>query len=99
MGLEVFTQKAETEEELGLVFRAIDTSRHSARYMSSAVKIYKCFQFKAHLETISALLPINGLGCFMTVSHDGFKRMWNCEGDCLGEGALLLASTYAYMCL
>lgn len=85
MGLEVFNVRAETEEELGLSVRALDTSRNSSRYYSSVVKKYKCYHLKAHLETISALLPFNGLGCFMTVSHDGYKRVWNCEGDCLGQ--------------
>lgn len=24
-------------------------------------------------------------GCFITVSNDGFQRLWNLEGTCIGE--------------
>eukprot|EP00605_Chrysophyceae_sp_TOSAG23-4_P000072 GSChrysophyteH1.ASY1.ANO1.74.1 assembled CDS len=42
-------------------------------------------QFRAHLDSATVLVPMHEHGCFATCSHDGFHRIWNLDGACLGE--------------
>jgi WD40 repeat protein len=39
----------------------------------------------AHDDMVPAAIPLHAHGCFVTVSHDGFHRIWNLDADCLGE--------------
>jgi hypothetical protein len=39
----------------------------------------------AHLDTIISLVPLHEHGCVLTVSLDGFHRIWNMHEQCLGE--------------
>jgi WD40 repeat protein/Ca2+-binding EF-hand superfamily protein len=39
----------------------------------------------AHDDMIPGAVPLNAHGCFVTVSHDGFHRVWNLDTECLGE--------------
>lgn len=39
----------------------------------------------AHFDSICMVCPMHEHGCLVTGSHDGFKRMWNMDTDCLGE--------------
>jgi hypothetical protein len=41
-----------------------------------------------HLDSIPILLPLHEHGCVVTVSLDGYHKIWNIEKECLGELAL-----------
>jgi WD40 repeat protein/Ca2+-binding EF-hand superfamily protein len=38
-----------------------------------------------HHDSITSAVAMDESACFVTVSHDGFYRLWNIEEDCLGE--------------
>jgi WD40 repeat protein len=38
-----------------------------------------------HNDSINLLVPLHDHGCIVTVSLDGFHRVWNIDKDCLGE--------------
>eukprot|EP01038_Epipyxis_sp_PR26KG_P009407 gene9407-12668_t len=38
-----------------------------------------------HHDSIPCLVPMNAHSCFVTVSHDGYHRVWNLDQECLGE--------------
>lgn len=42
-------------------------------------------QWTAHLDSICIAVPMHEHGCLVTGSHDGFKRVWNMDCDCMGE--------------
>lgn len=42
----------------------------------------------AHTDTITESLPLHKDGCFVSVAHDGFVRVWNIDKECLGEKML-----------
>lgn len=42
----------------------------------------------AHEDMIPAAVPLHAHGCFVTVSHDGFHRVWNLDNELLGEMSL-----------
>lgn len=39
----------------------------------------------AHVDSIPCIVPMNAHGCILTVSLDGFHRVWNLDKQCLGE--------------
>ena len=39
----------------------------------------------AHADTITSMIPLADHGCLVTASHDGYQRVWNIDGECLGE--------------
>ena len=39
----------------------------------------------AHKDTISVAVPMHEHSCMVTISHDGFHRVWNLDKACLGE--------------
>ena len=39
----------------------------------------------AHKDTISVSVPMHEHSCLVTISHDGFHRVWNLDKVCLGE--------------
>lgn len=41
----------------------------------------------AHSDTIPAIVALASHGCFVTVSHDGYHRVWNLDAECLGTCA------------
>jgi hypothetical protein len=45
-------------------------------------------RWHAHMDDVTFVLPLHSDGAVLTVSLDGFHRMWNLDGDCLGESAL-----------
>lgn len=49
------------------------------------IKVITRNQWRCHYDTISAVLPMHDHGCFMTISYDGYQRIWNIDKDCLGE--------------
>jgi hypothetical protein len=44
--------------------------------------------FEAHSDAITSVYPLHLHGCFVTLSLDGYQRLWNLEGGFLGELAL-----------
>jgi WD40 repeat protein len=44
--------------------------------------------WNGHDDMIPTAIALNAHGCFVTVSHDGFHRVWNLDMECLGELAL-----------
>jgi WD40 repeat protein len=42
-------------------------------------------EWLGHNDSISLLVPLHEHGCLVTVSLDGFHRIWNLDKDCLGE--------------
>lgn len=44
--------------------------------------------WNAHSDIIPFAVPLHSHGCLVTVSHDGYHRMWNLDAECLGELAL-----------
>ena len=48
--------------------------------------IFRCFRsFKGHSDAISCCVDMIDHGCFLNISLDGYIRVWNTDGDCLGE--------------
>lgn len=47
--------------------------------------IHPCQSWIGHLDSITSIAGISEHGSFLTVSHDGFHRIWNPEKVCLGE--------------
>ena len=47
-----------------------------------------CSAFKAHADAITCMAPLAWHGCIISCAHDGYHRIWNIHGDCLGEIAL-----------
>lgn len=45
-------------------------------------------EWSAHSDSITESLPLHKDGCFVSVSHDGFIRVWNIDKECLGEKML-----------
>jgi hypothetical protein len=41
--------------------------------------------WNAHLDNIPIMVSLQSHGCFVTVSHDGYHRVWNLDAECLGE--------------
>jgi len=39
----------------------------------------------AHIDTIPEIICLPAHGCYVTVSHDGYHRVWNLDMQCLGE--------------
>jgi hypothetical protein len=59
--------------------------------MQVPVVSYRAWQ--AHSDAITAAVAVPKSGCFVTVSNDGFQRVWNLEATCLGECLLPSKST------
>lgn len=51
--------------------------------MDHIVRSGKCIN--AHTDLIPAVAALPTNNCFVTVSHDGFHRVWNLDGELLGE--------------
>jgi len=47
------------------------------------VQSYQCF--KAHTDVIHNVAPLAEHGCIVSSSQDGYHRVWNLLGSCLGE--------------
>lgn len=45
-------------------------------------------QWQAHSDSIPLLVPMHAHGCLLTMSLDGYHRVWNLDKQCLGELAL-----------
>jgi Ca2+-binding EF-hand superfamily protein len=41
--------------------------------------------WKAHNDVIPCIVPLHEHGCVITNSLDGYHRIWNLDGECLGE--------------
>jgi WD40 repeat protein len=41
--------------------------------------------WKAHQDFIAGIWPLHIEGCIITLSHDGYQRVWNMDKECLGE--------------
>jgi WD40 repeat protein len=50
-----------------------------------AVYIPSHMSFKAHTDVIHNVEPLPEHGCIVSSSQDGYHRVWNLLGDCLGE--------------
>ncbi|MCL4419262.1 hypothetical protein M1146_04125, partial [Patescibacteria group bacterium] len=51
--------------------------------------------WSAHTDLIPSVVPLHAHGCFISVSHDGYHRVWNLDMECLGE--LVLPNVTEYM--
>jgi hypothetical protein len=52
---------------------------------NSIQEILSDVYWNAHSDIISGVVPLHEHGCLITVSLDGYQRLWNLEADCLGE--------------
>ena len=41
--------------------------------------------WQAHSDSIPILVPMHAHGCLLTMSLDGYHRVWNLDKQCLGE--------------
>ena len=41
-----------------------------------------------HHDIVSFMIPLDTHSCFVTISHDGYHRVWNLDAECLGEMVL-----------
>lgn len=55
------------------------------RRASQQISVVSSRLWKAHSDTITTATAMNSTGCVVTVSNDGFQRVWNLESTCLGE--------------
>lgn len=55
---------------------------------SSLITLLSYKNWRAHSDVISSIVPLDEHGCIVTVSLDGYHRVWNMDGDCLGEMSL-----------
>lgn len=46
---------------------------------------YTIKNWRAHMDIIQDIVPLHEHGCFVTISLDGYNRIWNLDGDMLGE--------------
>ena len=44
--------------------------------------------WRGHADTIIDMIPLDEHGCLVSSSMDGYQRIWNVDGDCLGEMVL-----------
>lgn len=49
------------------------------------VYIKSCKHWLAHNDLIPCVVPMHAHGCILTVSLDGYHRVWNLDQQCLGE--------------
>lgn len=87
-GIDDLKEQNEEEEEEGVVEVSNITEFLSTSLISpkgGTTKITTKNQWRSHYDTISAVLPMHDHGCFMTISYDGYQRIWNIDKDCLGE--------------
>lgn len=49
------------------------------------IKVMSNRSFLCHHDSITSAVAMDVSACFVTVSHDGYFRLWNIEEDCLGE--------------
>eukprot|EP01035_Chromulina_nebulosa_P018163 gene18163-23821_t len=50
--------------------------------------IFPSHAFIGHCDSISNIVSMTEHGCFLSVSLDGYHRIWNADQQCLGELAL-----------
>lgn len=55
------------------------------RRASQQISVVTSRIWKAHNDTITAATTLSSTGCIVTVSNDGYQRLWNLESTCLGE--------------
>ena len=77
--------KEEKEEEEVVSNVSEFSSKSLVVPKDGVIKIVTRNQWRSHYDIISAVLPMDDHGCFMTISYDGYQRIWNIDKDCLGE--------------
>ena len=74
---------------LSLPFKTSGTRRPAAvechYYGATVEKEMSNREWLAHNDSVTSLVELQEHGCFLTVSLDGFHRVWNIDTDCLGE--------------
>ena len=73
----------ETSAVLRLRPRRCSLTLH--RRASQQISVVMSRLWKAHKDTITAATELSTTGCIVTISNDGYQRLWNLESTCLGE--------------
>ncbi|CAE7475174.1 unnamed protein product, partial [Symbiodinium microadriaticum] len=63
----------------------ISTNNRDVRGLSSIQKEDSISSFRAHNDEVPFLAPLHDNACIVTLSPDGFHRLWNVDASCMGE--------------
>lgn len=51
----------------------------------SKIRLQAHSTWKGHHDIITSIVPMHEHGCLVTISLDGYHRIWNMDRECLGE--------------
>jgi Ca2+-binding EF-hand superfamily protein len=63
----------------------LDTQNTQIKGLSSMSILKSIRAYRIHTDLIAAVVPLREHGCLITCSLDGYQRILNLDGECLGE--------------